>query len=123
MIAEIKELLKDLIAKIESWEQNVWAILTAYVKEAVKEEEAALFPLVEAQAKQLLLDEAKTQGLDLKGRIAMAESEIMMNLVADGKVAALTLVNSYIWLVAHNLGLVDGNQGNLPGGTDATPSA
>lgn len=112
--------LKALLAKIETEVANAWVFLKAYIQEAINEEEAALFPIIEQQATQLLQDEAKTQGLDIKGRVAMAEVEILADLAADGKVAAVTLVNAYIWTVAHKLGLKDGNQGNLTTGNQTS---
>lgn len=111
--------IKGIVAKIESELANAWAFLMAYVKEAVSEEEAALFPLIEAQAAQLLQDEVKTAGLTVKERVAMAESEIMIDLASDGKVAAATLVAAYVAVTAHKLGLVDGNQGSMPQGNSS----
>lgn len=108
--------LKALLSKVEGELESGWNFLITYVKEAVKEEEAALFPLIEAQATQILTDVTKTQGLTVKERVALAETEIMAALVADGKVAAATLVAAYVAVTAHRLGLVDGNQGNLTGG-------
>ena len=114
--------IKAVLAKIESEVASAWNFLISYVKEAVTEEEAALFPLIEAQAAQILTDVVKTQGLTVKERVALAETEIMAALVADGKVAVATLVAAYVAVTAHKLGLVDGNQGNLAGGVDATPT-
>lgn len=111
--------IKAVVAKIEAELANGWNFLVAYLKEAVTEEEAALFPLIEAQAAQLLQDEAKTAGLTVKQRVAMAESEIMAALVIDGKVAAATLVAAYVAVTAHKLGLVDGNQGVMPEGNSS----
>lgn len=107
----IAEDAKELIAKIESELASVWNFLISYVKEAVTEEEAALFPLIEAQAAKILTDVVKTQGLTVKERVSLAESEIMVNLAADGKVAVATLVAAYVAVTAHKLGLIDGNQG------------
>jgi len=103
--------LKNILAKIESEIQSAWNFLTAYLHEAITEEEAALFPLIEQQASQLLTDVVKTQGLTVKERVAMAEAEIMADLAADGKVAVATLVSAYVAVTAHKLGLTDGNQG------------
>ena len=113
--------LKALLAKIEAEMASAIHFLTAYIHEAITEEEAALFPLIEQQAAQLLTDEVKTQGLTVKERVAMAETEIMADLVADGKVAVATLISAYVWTVAHKKGLIDGNQGNLQGGVQ-TPN-
>lgn len=112
--------LKLLLAKVEAELANGWNFLTTYLKEAISEEEAALFPLVEAQAAQILVDVVKTEGLTVAQRVALAETEIMAALVADGKVAAATLISAYTWTVAHKLGLEDGNQGNLVGGNTTT---
>ena len=103
--------IKAIVTKIEAELANAWNFLWAYVKEAVTEEEAALFPLIEAQAAQLLQDEVKTAGMTVAQRVAMAQTEIMAALAADGKVAAATLVAAYVAVTAHKLGLVDGNQG------------
>ncbi len=109
--------LKAVLAKIEDELKSALNFLISYVKEAVSEEEAALFPLIEAQATQILVDVVKTQGLTVKERIALAETEIMVALAADGKVAAATLISAYVTITAHKLGLVDGNQGNMAGGS------
>lgn len=118
--------IKAIVAKIEAEIQSAWNFLISYIKEAVTEEEAALFPLIEAQAAQLLQDEAKTTGLTVKQRVAMAEAEIMADLILDGKVASATLVAAYVAVTAHKLGLVDGNQGqssvgDLSGNTTTAP--
>ena len=112
MWATIVADLKGILSKIESELQSAWNFLTSYIHEAITEEEAALFPLIESQAAQILQDAIKTQGLTVKERIALAESEIMVALVADGKVAAATLVAAYVNVTAHRLGLTDGNQGS-----------
>ncbi len=109
--------LKAVLAKIEDELKSALNFLISYVKEAVSEEEATLFPLIEAQATQILVDVVKTQGLTVKERIALAETEIMVALAADGKVAAATLISAYVTITAHKLGLVDGNQGNMAGGS------
>ncbi len=115
--------LKAILAKIESEFQSVWNFITTYLHEAITEEEAVLFPLIEAQAAKILTDVVKTQGLSVKERVALAETEIMANLAADGKVALATLVAAYVAITAHKLGLIDGNQGNLAGGVDTAPAA
>ena len=103
--------IKTIVSKIEAELASAWNFLISYLKEAVTEEEAALFPLIEAQAAQLLQDEVKTAGLTVQQRIVMAETEIMADLVQDGKVVAATLIAAYVTITAHKLGLVDGNQG------------
>lgn len=120
MIKIILEDLKSIILKIEQEAVNVWHFLTTYIHEAITEEEAALFPIIEAQAAQILTDVVKTQGLTVKQRVELAETEIMAALAQDGKVAAATLVSAYIWTVAHKKGIVDGNQGIVTNGTDTT---
>lgn len=112
--------VEALLAKIKLELASALNFLLTYVKEAVTEEEAALFPLIEAQASQILVDVVKTQGLTVKERIALAETEIMAALVADGKVAAATLISAYVTVTAHKLGLVDGNQGVVTSGDSAT---
>lgn len=111
--------LKAILAKIESELASGWNFLVSYVKEAVTEEEANLFPLIEAQATQILVDVIKTNGLTVKERIALAETEIMAALIADGKAAAATLVSAYVTITAHKLGLIDGNQGIMPEGNSS----
>ena len=104
--------LKAIVAKIESEAQSVWSFFTAYIQEAFTEEQAALFPKIEAQAAQLLQDEAKTAGMTVKERVAMAVGEITADLGVDAALAMQTLYNAYVWTVAHKLGLQDGNQGS-----------
>ena len=122
--------LKALLTKIESVAETVWHLLTAYVQEAISEEEAALFPKIKAQAEQLLIDETKLVGLDVKGRVALAVAEITKDLAEDAVIAEQTLVNAYVWVVAHKIGLQDGNQGVVTSGavsagsnTAVTPTA
>ena len=103
--------LENVIARIKTELGSALAFLKDYIHEAFTEEEAALFPAIEAQAAQLLTDVVKTQGLTVKERVAMAEAEIMADLASDGKLVAATLVSAYVWTVAHRKGLVDGNQG------------
>ena len=114
--------LKKLVAMVEAELANAWYFLSSYVKEAFTEEEAALFPIIEAQATQLLTDVVKTQGLTVKERVAMAEAEIMADLATDGKVFVATLISAYVAVTAHKLGLIDGNQGNLVGGNTNAPT-
>ncbi len=114
----IIEDLKNILAKIEGEVESVWNFLTAYIHEAIKEEEAILFPLIESQAVKILTDVVKTEGLTVKQRVELAETEIMTNLAIDGKVAVATLISAYVAITAHKIGLVDGNQGNLASGTD-----
>lgn len=118
--------LKALLAKIESEAMNVWIFLTSYIQEAFTEEEAALFPLIESQAAQILDDVVKTQGLTVKERVSLAETEIMAALAVDGKVAVATLVSAYVAITAHKMGLTDGNQGvssagDFSGNTNIAP--
>lgn len=107
----LKQELAALIAEIETKLASAWSFFWSYLKEAIKEEEAVLFPMIAQQAAQLLQDEAKTTGLTVKERVAMAETEIMASLAVDGKVAAATLVSAYVAITAHKLALTDGNQG------------
>lgn len=108
--------LKALLYKVEAELQSAWNFLTSYIHEAITEEEAAIFPLIESQAAQILTDAVATQGLTVKERVALAETEIMAALVADGKTFAATLIAAYVAVTAHKLGLIDGNQGTMPGG-------
>lgn len=114
--------LKAILDKIESEAQSVWSFFTAYIKEAFTEEQAALFPQIEAQAKQLLLDEAKTAGMTVKERVSMAVGELTADLSVDAALAIQTLYHAYVWTVAHRIGLKDGNQGNLEGGNSGPTS-
>ena len=109
--------LKAIVAQIEADLTNALNFLKSYIEEAFTEEQAALFPAIEAQAAQLLQDEAKTAGLTVKQRVEMAVGELTKDLAVDAALAVTTLYNAYVWTVAHKLGLQDGNQGNLPGGT------
>ena len=115
--------LKGILSKIEAEVISVWNFLTAYIHEAITEEEAALFPLIEGQAAQIMTDVVKTTGLTVKQRVALAETEIMAALVTDGKTAAATLVSAYVAVTAHKLGLINGNQGNLVGGVDSATNS
>lgn len=103
--------VKAIITKIELELASVWHFANSYLKEAYTEEKATLIPLITAQAAQILVDVVKTQGLTVKQRIALAETEIMAALVQDGKVATATLVSAWVNITADKLGLIDGNQG------------
>lgn len=113
----ILEDLKIIVQRIEQDLTNALNFLKSYIEEAFTEEQAALFPEIEAQAVQLLQDVIKTQGLTVKERVAMAVTELTSDLSLDAALTAQTLYNAYVWTVAHKLGLIDGNQGTLPGGT------
>lgn len=104
--------LKDLISKWEADVVSDWDLLISFIKEAIKEEEAALWPTVQAQAVQLFNDELKMSGLTtVAERVALIVAEVTAALAADGIIAKQTLMNAYVWAVAHKTGQMDGNQG------------
>ena len=105
---------------IESEASSAFSFMTSFLKEAITEEEAALFPAFQALATKILNDEAAIQGLDVKGRVALMVSDFLASLPADVALAKTALVNSWAWAIAHQQGLKDGNQGILPGGNQTT---
>lgn len=119
----------DLIA-LKNWflseATSAISFLLTFVKEAVTEEEAALFPAFKAQVVQLFNDEAVMQGLDVKARVALAVTEATADLAADIVLAKNALFNSWAWAIAHQQGLTNGNQGtsstgDFSGNTSTTP--
>ena len=104
--------LKAVLAKIEGEISTAWSFLMAFLKEAITEEEAALFPAFQALATKILNDEAAIQGLDVKGRVALMVTDFLATLPADIALAKTALVNSWAWAIAHQQGLTDGNQGS-----------
>ncbi len=112
----LKHELLCLIAKIEGELSTDWRFLWSFIKEAVKEEEAALFPKFREQAIKLFNDEAAMQGLSVKDRVALAVSEGTADLAEDIVIAKNALFNSWAWAIAHQTGQIDGNQGILENG-------
>lgn len=107
----------DLKNWIESEAKTAWSFLMSFLKEAISEEEAALFPAFQAQAVQIFNDAVKTAGLTVQQRVALVVVEATADLAADVVLAKNALFNSWAWAIAHQQGIVDGNQGNLPSGT------
>lgn len=106
--------------KFLAWEQqaaqSAITFLLSFFKEAISEEEAALFPAFKAQVIKLFNDEAAMQGLTLKERVALAVTEGTVDLAQDLVIAKNALFNSWAWAIAHQQGLMDGNQGQSPTG-------
>lgn len=108
----------DLKNFIEKDVSTAWSFLVSFFKEAISEEEAALFPAFQTQAVQIFNDAVKTQGLTVQERVALVVVEGTADLAADVVLAKNALFNSWAWAVAHQQGIVNGNQGVLPGGVD-----
>jgi hypothetical protein len=104
--------LKAVVAALESQAGTSLAFLLSFFKEAITEEEAALFPVFKAQVVKLFNDEAAMAGLDVKARVALAVVEGTADLAADVVLAKNALFNSWAWAIAHEQGLIDGNQGS-----------
>ena len=107
----------DLKNWLEKEASTAFAFLVSFFKEAISEEEAALFPLFQQQAVQIFGDAVKTQGLNLEQRVALVVTEACVDLAADIVIARQALYNSWAWAIAHQQGITNGNQGTLPGGT------
>jgi hypothetical protein len=105
------EELKALIAKWEAEASSAISLLLSFFKEAITEEEAALFPQFKALAIQIFGDEVKMAGLNLDARVAVVVADFMAQLPVDIALAKKALINSWAWAVAKQQGIVDGNQG------------
>jgi hypothetical protein len=103
--------LKAILIKIEGEAATAWSFLVSFFKEAITEEEAALFPVFKAQVVKLFNDEAAMQGLSVKDRVALAVTECTADFAQDLVIAKNALFHSWAWAIAHQQGLVDGNQG------------
>ena len=106
----------DFKSWVETEANTALSFLLSFFKEAISEEEAALFPAFKAQVLQLWNDETKIAGLDVKGRVALAVTEGTVDLAADIVLAKNALFNSWAWAIAHQQGLTNGNQGSSPTG-------
>jgi hypothetical protein len=123
LITAIENDLEALKNWLEADASSALAFLLSFTKEFVSEEEAALFPAFKAQVVKLFNDEAAMQGLDVQARVTLAVTEATVDLAADVVLAKNALFNSWAWAIAHQQGIVNGNQGVLPSGTDTTPAA
>lgn len=103
------ELLKN---KLEEEAKTAWNFMASFFKEAISEEEAALFPAFKSQVVQLLSDEAAIQGLNLDARVALAIKEATADLATDLVIAKKAMFHSWAWAIAHKRGEIDGNQGS-----------
>lgn len=117
LITALDSAWDDLKNWIESEASTAWSFLVAFLKEAITEEEAALFPAFQAQAIQIFNDAVKTEGLTVQERVALVVTEATVDLAADVVLAKNALFTSWAWAIAYQQGIKDGNQGNLPGGT------
>lgn len=118
--------LKAIVLKLESEAQSAWNIFISFIKEAVTEEEAALFPQFQALATQILNDEANIQGLNVQQRVGVIVADFSLQLPTDVALAKNALLNSWAWAIAHQTGQKDGNQGasttaDFSGNTNVTP--
>ena len=112
---------------IESEVSTAWSFLMSFLKEAITEEEAALFPAFQTQAVQIFNDGVKTAGLTVEQRVALVVVEATADLAADLVLAKNALFNSWAWAIAHQQGIVNGNQGSSPtadfsGNANSTPT-
>jgi ATP-dependent exoDNAse (exonuclease V) beta subunit len=106
--------VKDFIEKEAGQAIN---FLLSFLKEAITEEEAALFPAFKQQVEQIFADEAKMSPFStVKERVALAVAEATADLAADLIIAKNALFHSWAWAIAHDKGLMDGNQGNSVNG-------
>ena len=103
--------LKAILAKIEVEVGSAITFLLSFLREAVTEEEAALFPAFQALATKILNDEAAIQGLNVQARVTLIVTDFLATLPADIALAKTALVNSWAWAIAHQQGLTNGNQG------------
>ena len=104
---------------IESEASSAFSFMISFLKEAISEEEAALFPAFKAQAIQIFNDAVQTQGLTVEQRVALVVTEAVADLASDIALARTALYNSWAWAIAKQQGLTNGNQGNMPGGSSS----
>lgn len=107
---------------LENESKTALSFLLSFFKEAISEEEAALFPAFKSQAIQIFNDAVKTEGLNVEQRVALVITEATVDLTVDIVLAKNALFNSWAWAIAHQQGITNGNQGNLVGGVDTTPA-
>ena len=120
--------LKAIVATIEQEAGTALTFLLSFLKEAITEEEAALFPAFQALATKILNDEAAIQGLNVQARVTLIVTDFLATLPADIALAKTALVNSWAWAIAHQQGIKDGNQGvsstsDFSGNAGTTPTA
>ena len=116
LITALETAVTDLKNWVESTASTAFSFLMSFFKEAISEEEAALFPAFQTQAVQIFNDAVKTQGLTVQERVALVVVEATADLAADVVLAKNALFNSWAWAIAHQQGIINGNQGNLPAG-------
>ena len=116
MWAEIIAYLEAELAKLKAEATSALSLYWAFIKESVNEEEAALWPQFKSLAIQIFGDEIKMSGLDVAGRVAVVVADFSAQLPADIALAKNALINSWAWAVAHQQGIVNGNQGNVSSG-------
>ena len=117
LITSLETAVNDLKTWLEAEAGTAIAFLLSFFKEAISEEEAALFPAFQSQAIQIFGDAVKTAGLTVEQRVALVVVEATADLAADVVLAKNALFNSWAWAIAHQQGITNGNQGNLSGGT------
>lgn len=121
------EELKALIVKWEAAAYSAVEVVLSFFKEAITEEEAALWPQFRALAIQIFNDEAKIIGLDVPARVGVVVADFSAQVPADIALAKNALFNSWAWAIAHKTGQINGNQGvsttgDFSGNTSATPT-
>ena len=109
--------LKAILTALEGQAATAFAFLMSFFKEAISEEEAALFPVFQTQAIQIFNDAVKTAGLTVEQRVALVVTEALADLAADIVIARTALYNSWAWAIAHQQGIINGNQGVLTDGS------
>ena len=107
----IEQELSKVVAWIQAEAKSALSILVSFFKEAITEEEAALFPQFQALATQVLNDEAKILGLNVSQRVAVIVADFSAQLPQDIAIARNALLNSWAWAIAHQTGQKNGNQG------------
>ncbi len=111
LIVALEAAVTDLKNWVEATASTAWAFFMSFLKEAISEEEAALFPAFQTQAVQIFNDAVKTAGLTVQQRVTLVVVEATADLAADVVLAKNALFNSWAWAIAHQQGLTNGNQG------------
>ena len=112
LIVALEAAVTDLKNWVETTASTAWSFFMSFLKEAITEEEAALFPAFQTQAVQIFSDAVKTQGLTVQQRVTLVVTEATVDLAADIVLAKNALFNSWAWAIAHQQGLTNGNQGS-----------
>jgi len=127
LITAVEAAFTDLKNWLEAEASTAWAFFMSFLKEAISEEEAALFPAFKAQAVQIFNDAVKTAGLTVQERVSLVVAEATVDLAEDVVLAKNALFNSWAWAIAHQQGITNGNQGSsstgdFSGAANSTPT-